>query len=74
MKIVFATGNKGKLKEVKDLFKLDDVEIVTPAELGFVEEIEENGDTFEKNAFIQKHLYIKHNFLFFHSLQAKPSI
>ena len=53
MKIIFATGNKGKLKEVKDLFKSDDVEIVTPAELGFAEDIEENGDTFEKNAFIK---------------------
>jgi XTP/dITP diphosphohydrolase len=53
MKIIFATGNTGKLKEVKKIFNLDGIEIISPKELGFDEEIEEIGETFEENAFIK---------------------
>ena len=53
MKIIFATGNKGKLKEVKKIFNNTDFEIISLAELGFTEEIEETGNTFEQNAFIK---------------------
>ena len=53
MKIIFATGNKGKLKEVEKIFNNTDFEIISLAELGFTEEIEETGNTFEQNAFIK---------------------
>ncbi len=53
MKIVFATGNKGKLKEVKKLFIDTEIEIISLNDLGFEDEIEETGKTFEENAFIK---------------------
>ncbi len=59
MKIIFATGNKGKLKEVKKIFNDTDFEIVSLAEMGFDEEIEETGNTFEQNAFIKAETIFK---------------
>ena len=53
MKIIFATGNVGKIKEVKKLFSDTKFEIMSLSELGFTEEIEETGNTFEENAFIK---------------------
>lgn len=50
-KIVVASGNEGKIAEIKSIFK--GVEIVSMAELGFTGDIEENGDTFKKNAYIK---------------------
>ena len=52
-RIIFATGNKGKLKEVKDLFNGSEFEIAAPFELGNDVEVEETGITFEENAFIK---------------------
>lgn len=53
MKIVFATGNKGKVKEVMRILSDVDAEIVTMKEAGADIEIEENGTTFEENAIIK---------------------
>lgn len=50
-KIVLASGNKHKLKEIKTI--LSDYEIISCKELGFYEEIEENGSTFYENALIK---------------------
>lgn len=52
-KIVFATGNAGKLKEIREILKDLDREIVTMREAGFDGEIEENGTTFSENAEIK---------------------
>ena len=62
MKIVIASGNLGKIKEFKDL--LDDrFEILSMAEVGFTDEIEENGSSFEENATIKaKSVYEKTGF------------
>lgn len=53
MKIVFATNNNGKLREVKKLFQNKAIEILSLKEIGFDEEIAETGKTFEENAFIK---------------------
>jgi XTP/dITP diphosphohydrolase len=53
MKLIFATGNKGKLKEVKKIFSNTKYEIISLDGMGFKEEIEETGKTFEENAFIK---------------------
>lgn len=53
MKIIFATRNKGKLKEVQKIFGNEKFEIISLSELGFNDEIEETGSTFEENAFIK---------------------
>ena len=47
-KIIFATGNAGKLKEIREILKDLNREIVTMREAGFEGEIEENGTTFAR--------------------------
>ena len=49
MKLLFATGNRGKLREAREI--LDGVmDVVAPFELGIDEEPEENGLTLEENS------------------------
>ncbi len=52
-KVIFATNNLGKLKEVKSIFSDTNLEIISLKEIGFNEDIEETGSTFEENAFIK---------------------
>ena len=54
-KIVFATGNLNKLKEIKSAIK--SFEIVGLKDLGITEKIPETGDTLKKNA-LQKAKYV----------------
>lgn len=49
-KIVFATGNQGKLNEVREIFSNTNLQIISMNELGDVPEIIEDGSTFEDNA------------------------
>jgi XTP/dITP diphosphohydrolase len=53
MKIIFATQNQGKAKEVKALFENSHFEIISLYDLGNNIEIEENGNSFSENAFIK---------------------
>lgn len=53
MDIIFATGNKGKLKEVKAIFQDTSHKIKALNELTGVPEIVEDGVTFEENARIK---------------------
>lgn len=48
---VFASSNKHKIAEVKEILKDD--EIVTSADVGFVGDIDETGSTFLENALIK---------------------
>lgn len=50
-KIVVASGNEGKIAEIKAIFT--EAEIVTMRELGFTGEIEETGKSFKENAKIK---------------------
>lgn len=52
MKIVFATNNKHKVKEIKDLLP-SGIELMTLNEIGCDEEIEETASTLEGNAKIK---------------------
>ena len=52
-KIVFATGNQDKMKEIRMILADLDYEIVSMKEAGIVIDIEENGTTFEENAVIK---------------------
>ena len=52
-KIVFATGNEGKMKEIRMVLDCPGYEIVSMKEAGVHVEIEENGATFEENALIK---------------------
>lgn len=52
-RIVFATGNKGKLKEVEMILKDLGRQVVSMKEAGVETEIAENGKTFAENALIK---------------------
>ena len=56
MKIVFATGNPGKLREASEILG-EGFEIVTPAEVGIPEDVPETGNTLRANS-LQKAQYI----------------
>ena len=53
MKLVLASDNKNKLREFRVLFDSFDVELISKAESGFTDEVEETGDTFAENARIK---------------------
>ena len=55
MKIIYGTGNQGKLNEIKTLFENHKIEteILSLKDIGFNEDIEENGETFEENSMIK---------------------
>lgn len=53
MKIVAATNNKHKVRELTALFESQDTELVTLKEINFTDEIIEDGSTFLENARIK---------------------
>ena len=56
MKLVLATHNKNKISEMNALLKEADIagiEVLSLGDIGYNDEIEENGDTFEANARIK---------------------
>ena len=56
MKIVFATGNRGKLREASEILG-EGFELVTPADFGITEDIPETGNTLRANS-LQKAQYL----------------
>jgi len=55
MKVLLASHNKGKISELQALLNKfsSDVEVISMSEIGFNDEIVEDGDTFEENALIK---------------------
>lgn len=52
-RIIFATGNAGKMKEIKEILKDIPYEVVSMKEAGVSADIVEDGATFEENALIK---------------------
>lgn len=52
-RIVFATGNQGKMREIREILGDLGVEICSMKEAGISIDIEENGKTYEENAMIK---------------------
>ena len=52
-KIVFATGNKDKMREIREIMADVDVEVVSMKEAGIVVDVVEDGTTFEENSLIK---------------------
>lgn len=53
MRIVFATGNEGKMREIRDILVGMETEILSMKEAGLSTDAEETGTTFEENAIIK---------------------
>ncbi len=52
-KVIFATSNEGKMKEIREILSDMDIELLSLKDAGLKPEIEENGVTFEENAIIK---------------------
>lgn len=57
MKIVFATNNKNKLAEIREMLAGSGIEVLSLADIGCHDDIPETGNTIEENA-LQKARYI----------------
>lgn len=53
MRIIFATGNEGKMREIRMIMSDLGLEILSMKEAGLHAEVDENGTTFEENAVIK---------------------
>lgn len=52
-KIIFATGNEGKMKEIREILADIDAEVLSLKDAGIHADIVEDGKTFEENAIIK---------------------
>lgn len=52
-KIIFATGNQGKMKEIREILANENAEILSMKEAGIYMDIVEDGKTFAENAMIK---------------------
>lgn len=52
MKIIFATANRGKLREAGEILG-EGWELVTPADMGIMEDVEETGETLLENSLLK---------------------
>ena len=63
-KIIFATHNPGKIKEINEIIKniegFDDIEVVSMKDVGITDDIIEDGDTYKDNALIKADFVHKH--------------
>ena len=59
MKIVLASKNRHKLKEISKITALFDMELVLQSELGVDIDVEETGSTFEENSYIKAEAVMK---------------
>jgi XTP/dITP diphosphohydrolase len=66
MKLLIATSNPGKVREIRELLRAAPVELVTLDSLPPIEEPEETGQTFEENARIKA--------LHYHAVTGIPSV
>ena len=59
-KIIFATGNAGKLREIREIMADTDVEVLSMKEAGIDVDVVEDGTTFEENALIKAKAIAEH--------------
>lgn len=53
MKLIFATGNKNKMEEIRQIMSDTDYEVLSMKEARIEIDVEENGATFEENALLK---------------------
>lgn len=59
-RIVFATGNKDKMREIREIMADVDVEVISMKEAGIQVDVVEDGTTFEENALIKARAIAAH--------------
>ena len=59
MKIIFATGNQNKMKEIREILKDTDIEVISLKDAGIDVDVVEDGSTFEENAIIKAETIMK---------------
>ena len=59
-KIIFATGNQDKMREIREIMADVDVEIISMKEAGIVVDVVEDGVTFEQNGLIKARAIAEH--------------
>lgn len=59
-RIVLATKNKGKIKEMHELLAPMNIEVLSLADFSPVDDAEENGATFAENAMLKARYYFSH--------------
>ncbi len=52
-RIIFATGNQGKIREIREILADSGYEVVSMKDAGITADIDENGTTFAENAYIK---------------------
>ena len=58
-KLIFATGNNNKLKEIREIMENAGFAIISSKDAGIDLDVEETGTTFEENALIKAVLDIR---------------
>lgn len=58
--IIFATGNKDKMREIREIMADVDVEVLSMKEAGIVVDVVEDGETFEENSLIKARAIAEH--------------
>ena len=61
MKVIFATGNENKLREIRQITEDMDIEVVSMKDAGFYTDVEETGTTFEENALCHFFFFLNTN-------------
>ena len=59
MKFLIASNNRKKRDEMQQILSALEIEVVTPQELGIQVEVEENGTTYEENAFLKAQAFLQ---------------
>ncbi len=54
MKIILSSNNRKKIKEIREIFG-EGYDVLSLSDVGFTDDIDENGSSFEENAFIKVH-------------------
>lgn len=59
MKIILATQNQGKIRELQELLVDEDIEVLSLQDIADWEDVEENGETFADNAALKARAAVK---------------
>ena len=58
--IIFATGNKDKMREIREIMADVDVDVISMKEAGILVDVVEDGETFEENSLIKAKAIAEH--------------